>query len=87
MCVMLASMQNRQEVKFLFLKITQKVYLILCIVIMGPYKLSPTCRPHYFLTNVDDVSRAAWLYLMRDKSEIGGLLRSFISMTKTQFGK
>ena len=55
--------------------------------IWGPYRVSFTCGTHYFLTIVDDASRAVWLYLMRDKSETGGLLRSFITMAKTQFGK
>jgi len=46
-----------------------------------------SCGAHYFLTLVDDASRAAWFYLMREKGEAGILLKGFISMAKTKLGK
>jgi len=46
-----------------------------------------SCGANYFLTLVDDASRAVWLYLMREKGDAGTLLKGFISMAKTQFGK
>ncbi|CAH9116635.1 unnamed protein product, partial [Cuscuta epithymum] len=35
----------------------------------GPYKTPSTCDAIYFLTFVDDFSRAVWVYLLRDKKE------------------
>ena len=40
---------------------------------------------HYFLSIVDDASRGAWVYLMREKSEASQLVRNFCQMVKTQF--
>jgi len=36
---------------------------------------------------VDDASRGVWLYLMKEKSEVGTLLKEFVSMAQTQFDK
>ena len=36
---------------------------------------------------VDDASRGVWLHLMKDKSEVGTLLKGFASMAQNQFGK
>jgi len=53
--------------------------------IWGPYREPSTNGAHYFLTIVDDASRATWAYLMVDKGETGHFLRKFITMVKTQF--
>ena len=42
---------------------------------------------HYFLIVVDDANRATWVYLMRGRRETSTLLKSFVTMIKTQFGK
>ena len=36
---------------------------------------------------MDDASWATWVYLMREKGETSKLLRNFIVMAYTQFGK
>lgn len=54
---------------------------------LGPYRTLSSCGAAYFLTVVDDYSRAVWIYLMLDKSEVKGLLQNFFAMTKNQFGK
>lgn len=36
----------------------------------GPYKHQSTCGARYFFTIVDDFSRAVWVYLMADKTEV-----------------
>ena len=40
----------------------------------------------YFLTVVDDATRATWLFLMRSKYEVRQLFHSFYTMISTQFG-
>lgn len=40
---------------------------------------------HYFLTIVDDYSRATWVYLLKDKSEIVNHINNFCKMVATQF--
>ncbi|KAK3037432.1 hypothetical protein RJ639_031926 [Escallonia herrerae] len=55
--------------------------------IWGPYRVSTISGTKYFLTIVDDYSRAVWVYLMHDKGQTGTLLRNFCNMVHTQFGK
>jgi len=55
--------------------------------IWGSYKVSSFCGAHYFLTIVDDVGRAVWIYLMKEKREVTSILQKFIIMVKNQFGK
>ena len=53
--------------------------------IWGPYKILSTCNARYFLTIVDDFSRATWVFLMVGKYEVAQLIIDFCSMVKTQF--
>ncbi|KAK3009525.1 hypothetical protein RJ639_014941 [Escallonia herrerae] len=55
--------------------------------IWGPYRVSTISGTKYFLTIVDDYSRAVWVYLMHDKGQTGTLLQNFCNMVHTQFGK
>ncbi|GJZ12978.1 putative RNA-directed DNA polymerase, partial [Tanacetum coccineum] len=41
----------------------------------------------FFLTIVDDYSRAVWVYLLKSKTEVGEYIESFIKLVFTQFGK
>ena len=43
--------------------------------ICGTYRTSSFCGAYYFLTIVDDASRATWVYLMKDKTEVSKLLK------------
>ena len=55
--------------------------------IWGAYRVPSLCGAQYFLTIVDDASRAVWVYLMRAKGEVPRLLQIFVIMVKTQYGK
>ena len=59
--------------------------LINCDV-WGPYRTPASCGAVYFLTVVDDFSRAVWTYLMLEKSEVVRLLQNFCAMSERQFG-
>ena len=60
--------------------------LIHCDV-WGPYRTPASCGAVYFLTVVDDYSRAVWTYLMLEKSEVSTLLKNFCTMSEKQFGR
>lgn len=60
--------------------------LIHCDV-WGPYRTLSSCGASYFLTIVDDYSRAVWTYLMIKKLEVASLLKNFCAMSERQFGK
>jgi len=49
--------------------------------------LYSSCGTHYFLSIVDDTSRATQVYLMKDRTEGSKLQKGFIIMVKNQFHK
>lgn len=51
----------------------------------GPYSTPIYGGCKYFLTLVDDFTRATWTYLMGSKSNVFPLLKAFFTMVKTQF--
>jgi Reverse transcriptase (RNA-dependent DNA polymerase)/gag-polypeptide of LTR copia-type/Integrase core domain/GAG-pre-integrase domain/Retrotransposon gag protein len=53
--------------------------------IWGGYNTTSNSGAHYFLTIVDDHSRATWVYLMKFKSDAYTYLVSFCAMVRTQF--
>lgn len=55
--------------------------------IWGPYCTPSKCGSTYFLTIVDDHSRAVWVFLMRAKSEVAILLPYFCALAERQFYK
>lgn len=51
----------------------------------GSYKFSTHSGHRYFLTIVDDFTRATWVYLLKLKSDAFVALKQFIALVKTQF--
>jgi len=51
----------------------------------GPYYIKIHAVHHFFLTIVDDYTRATWTHLMVTKDEAIGLLKAFVRMAHTQF--
>lgn len=78
--------QTRSVFRDSFNKASAPFELIHCDV-WGPYRTLSSCGAAYFLTVVDDYSRAVWTYLMLEKSEVQNLLRNFCAMSEKQFGK
>ena len=62
-----------------------EIFDLLHCDIWGPYRTPSTCGAHYFLSIVDDTSRATWVYLMQSRTEASKLLKNFVMMVKTQF--
>ena len=53
----------------------------------GPYRTPSSCGASYFLTIVDDCSRAVWIYLLRDKKEAPQMLINFFTLVERQYQK
>ena len=53
----------------------------------GPYRVPSSCGAVYFLTIVDDFSRAVWIYLLLEKSEVKHVLPNFVALINRQFGR
>jgi len=64
-----------------------EIFQLLHVDTWGPYHTKTYTGHRYFLTIVDDCSRATWTHLMVTKDEAMSLLKAFTIMVKTQFGK
>ena len=53
--------------------------------VWGPYSVPTLDGNKYFLTIVDDATRATWLFLMKSKTDVRSLFQSFYAMIVTQF--
>ena len=53
--------------------------------IWGPYSVSSHARHRYFLTLGDDCSRFTWIFLLKQKSDVGTIIPKFFNMVVTQF--
>lgn len=51
-----------------------------------PYKVASLNGTSYFLTIVDDHSRATWTYLLHNKQQVCDVLDAFIRFVRNQFG-
>ena len=51
----------------------------------GLYRVPSSCGARYFLTIVDDFSRALWVILLVDKTEVYSVFLKFFAMVKRQF--
>lgn len=64
---------------------SDSIFELLHMDIWGPYKYSTYNGYNYFLTIVDDFSRATWTHLFSHKYNAFDILKSFISFVQTQF--
>lgn len=61
------------------------IFEVLHIDIWGPFSVETVDGYRYFLTIVDDHSRATWIYLMRTKNEVLTLFPTFINQVENQY--
>lgn len=62
-----------------------RIFELLHCELWGPYSTPSSCDAIYFLTLVDDFSRAVWVYLLRSKNEVESAFLSFFSLIHRQF--
>ncbi|KAK9063535.1 hypothetical protein SSX86_017405 [Deinandra increscens subsp. villosa] len=55
--------------------------------VWGKYRTPSFTRANYFLTIVDDLGRAVWVFLIKHKNEASSCLINFHKMIQTQFEK
>ncbi|XP_062100880.1 uncharacterized protein LOC133806808 [Humulus lupulus] len=53
----------------------------------GSYRTPSSCGAQYYLTVVDDYSRAVWVYLLCNKTEIETMFMNFVAFVDRQFDK
>lgn len=61
------------------------IFDIVHIDLWGPYQIPKYNGYYYFITIVDDHSRATWTHLLTTKSNAMSIIQAFTHMTETQF--
>ncbi|KAK1410403.1 hypothetical protein QVD17_36940 [Tagetes erecta] len=67
--------------------VSRKIGDLIHLDLWGPFKVTSREGYKYFLTIVDDFSRAVWLYLIKSKEQVYQNIESFFSLIHTQFGQ
>jgi len=67
--------------------VANDVFELIHCDLWGPYRTTSSCGAFYFMTIVDDYSRAVWIYLIADKREVSQTLMNFFTLINRQFGK
>ncbi|CAL1356196.1 unnamed protein product [Linum trigynum] len=66
---------------------TTSCFDLIHVDLWGGYHETSFTGAHYFLTIVDDFSRAVWVFLLKYKSEAARYLLVFFNQARTQYGK
>ena len=53
--------------------------------VWGPSKVTTISEKRWFVTFIDDYTRVCWVYLLREKSEVAEIFKSFSTMIEPQF--
>lgn len=53
--------------------------------VWGPSRVRNVTGSRWFVTFIDDHTRITWVYLMKDKSEVGRIFECFHTVVQTQF--
>ena len=64
---------------------TNRCFELIHMDVWGPYRVPASCGAMYFLTIVDDFSRAVWTYLLLAKYEVKKVMQRFCAYKEKQF--
>ena len=79
--------KQTREVFYESMNKTTECFSLIHVDVWGPYRVHSSCGAVYFLTIVDDYSRAVWTFLLLEKSEVKDVLKRFLAYTEKQFKK
>lgn len=54
--------------------------------VWGPYKSPTYTGAKYFVSILDDHSRAVWIQLIKTKDQVAGVVKDFLILVENQFG-
>lgn len=55
--------------------------------VWGPYSSESVCNTKFVLIVVEDHNRIVWTFLMSSKEQVCSILKNYILMITTQFGR
>ncbi|GKB17266.1 putative RNA-directed DNA polymerase, partial [Tanacetum coccineum] len=64
---------------------SNKIGELVHLDVWGPYKITSRDGFRYFLTIVDDFSRAVWVYMLKGKDDVYDSIINFVQMITNQF--
>lgn len=64
---------------------TTKIFELIHVDLWGPYYVATHDNFKYFITLVDDFSRATWIHLLSSKSNVLYIIKAFTNMVENQF--
>ena len=79
--------KQTREIFYESMNKTTDCFSLIHVDVWGPYRVPSSCGAVYFLTIVDDFSRAVWTYLLLEKLEVQNVLKHFIQYADRQFNK
>lgn len=62
-----------------------KIFELVHMDLWGPYRTQAYCGARYFLTVLDDHSRATWTLMVNNKEQVPRLIENFLAYVETQF--
>ena len=65
--------------------VSSVLFQLIHVDVWGPYRHKTHGNCSYFLTIVEDMSRATWVYLFADKSQVADILVNFFAYVTRQF--
>ncbi|KAK6796289.1 hypothetical protein RDI58_003990 [Solanum bulbocastanum] len=65
---------------------SESIFSLVHSDIWGPSRVSSTLGFRYFVSFIDDYSRCTWVFLMKDRSELFAIFKSFFAEIQNQFG-
>ena len=86
-CDVCQKAKQRRDKFFVSENKTLGIFELIHCDLWGPYRTVSSCGASYFLTIVDDFSRAVWIYLLVDKKEVSSMLKRFFAMVERQFAR
>ncbi|KAK6796212.1 hypothetical protein RDI58_003913 [Solanum bulbocastanum] len=65
---------------------SESIFSLVHSDIWGPSRVSSTLGFHYFVSFIEDYLRCTWVFLMKDRSELFSIFKSFFAEIQNQFG-
>lgn len=62
-----------------------KAFQLILMDVWGPFNTPTHHGERYFLTIIDDFTRATWVYLMHSKLDVLSMIKNFLALVQTQF--